>query len=70
MNLQEIIARLKLKYKILSGKIYIIIEDGMRGYTPRPATKDEITEIKDREGNKKLKKMLKTYTKKKKCEEN
>lgn len=62
MTLIEIIARLKLRYKIVSGKIYIIIEDGMWGPSPRPATKDEILEIKEREeSDRKIKEILKKY---------
>ena len=61
MTSQEIVARLKLKYKIVSGKVYIIIEQGMRGLSPRPATNDEIREVQSRES---IKTVIKAHKKK------
>ncbi len=63
MNLQEIVARLKLKYKIIDGVIYAIVEkrDDLSYLTYRPAFDKEIDEIKLRE-------MLSNYTKEKKKE--
>ncbi len=48
MNLQEIVARLKLKYKIVNGVIYAIVEkrDDLSYLTYRPAFNKEINEIK------------------------
>ena len=56
MNLREIIARLKLKHKIVDGTIYCIIEDNDYVEYPqvRPASDNEINYIKIRE-------MLKSY---------
>ena len=61
MNLQEIVARLKLKYKIIDGMIYAIVEkrDDLSYPQLRPAFNKEIDEIKLRE-------LLKHYAKKKK----
>jgi|TARA_R110000824_G_scaffold250667_4_gene439437 hypothetical protein len=61
MNLREIVARLKLKYKIVDGVIYAIIEKGDTMPYPslRPAFAKEIDEIRLRE-------MLGFYTKEKK----
>ena len=56
MNLREIIARLKLKHRIVDGTIYCIIEDNDYVDYPqvRPASDKEIAHIKLRE-------MLKSY---------
>ena len=56
MNLREIIARLKLKHRIVDGTIYCIIEDNDYVEYPqvRPASDKEIDYIKLRE-------MLKSY---------
>ncbi len=51
MTLQDIVKRLKLKYKISNGTLYAIIEDHETLSYPqyRPATNQEIKEIKERE---------------------
>lgn len=61
MTLLEIVARLKLKYKIVGGMIYAIMEKRDDKHYPilRPAYNKEIDEIKLRE-------LLKHYAKKKK----
>ena len=64
MNLSEIVKRLKLKYKIVNGTVYAVIEDdGFAPYpTVRPAFDEEITEAQRKET---INKVLKANTKKK-----
>ena len=65
-TLQDIIKRLKLKYKIVRGTLYAIIEDNRRSNGPhlRPASDEEMYDIQDRESAPKIKEMLKKYKKK------
>jgi len=64
-TLRDIVARLKLKYKIVNGMIYGVIEkDEELPYpTMRPAFDDEIVDIQAREVTKAI---LKAHTKEKK----
>jgi len=64
MDLREIIARLKLKYKIVDGTIYAVFEKGDTiGYpTMRPAFAKEISQIQARET---LNSILEAHQKKK-----
>jgi len=73
MNLREIVARLKLKHKIVKGTkrdeyiVYMVIEDNpmIRYPTTRPAFDYEIDEVQGRERKNDVKEMLKTYKAKK-----
>ena len=73
MNLREIVARLKLKHKIVKGIkkdeyiVYMVIEDNnFSAYpTTRPAFDYEIDEVQDIARKKDVKEMLKTYKAKK-----
>jgi hypothetical protein len=73
MNLREIVARLKLKHKIVKGTkrdeyiVYMVIEDNVIvGYpATRPAFDYEIDEVQDKERKNDVKEMLKTYKAKK-----
>ena len=64
-TLRDIVARLKLKYKIINGMIYGIIEKDEELPYPkmRPASNDEIVDIQAREVTKAI---LKAHKKKKK----
>jgi hypothetical protein len=63
-TLRDIVARLKLKYKIINGMIYGVIEkdDELPYPTMRPASKNEIVDIQAREVTKAI---LKAHTKEK-----
>ena len=64
MTLLEIVARLNLKYKIVKGTIYCIIEDNAYVAYPqvRPASDKEILDIKERNRQQKIDTLLKSYS--------
>ena len=67
-TLQDILKRLKLKHRIIHGTLYAVIEephDYLDYPQVRPATNQEIKEIKERvESDRKIKEILKNYPKK------
>jgi hypothetical protein len=64
MTLSEIVARLNLKHRIINGTIYCVIEDNAYVRYPhiRPASDDEILEIKERNRQIKIHSLLKSYS--------
>jgi hypothetical protein len=63
LTLIEIVKRLKLRYKIDDGIIYMVIEDGDMVPYPkiRPAYPEEIFKIKEKAHNDGLDALLKSY---------